>query len=97
VKPAIEVTGEAHAHLIDELSGRVLRIAFTTGCGGSGYRLHSADAPEADDVTVDVSGVRIALDSMAASNLEGAVIRWSDDEDGYLLDHPTAVTAVWCG
>lgn len=95
--PSIEVTDEARAHLRDELSGRVLRIAFTTGCGGSGYRLHSADAPESDDVTVDVDGVRIAFDSMAASNLEGAVLRWSDEEDGYLLDHPTAVTAVWCG
>jgi hypothetical protein len=34
---------------------------------------------------------------MAASRLEGAVIDYDEDEDGYLLDHPDAVTAVWCG
>jgi len=84
-------------HLTTELSGRILRIAFTTGCGGSGYRLASADAPDTDDVVLNVNEVTVAFDSMAARNLDGAVIRWSEEEDGYLLDHPTAVTAVWCG
>jgi Fe-S cluster assembly iron-binding protein IscA len=46
---------------------------------------------------VSVDGVKVALDSMAASRLDGAVIQYDEDEDGYLLDHPDAVTAVWCG
>jgi len=84
-------------HLRRDLAGRVLRIAFTTGCGGSGYRLGYAPEPLESDEVVRVEDVRIALDSMAASNLDGARIEYDPDEDGYLLEHPDAVSAVWCG
>jgi Fe-S cluster assembly iron-binding protein IscA len=93
----IEVAPDAAAHLKTDLAGRVLRIAFTTGCGGSGYRLATADEPLAEDHVVEVDGIKLALDDMAASRLEGAVIRYDDVEDGYTLDHPDAVSAVWCG
>jgi Fe-S cluster assembly iron-binding protein IscA len=93
----INLSPEAARHLRSDLSGRVLRIAFTTGCGGSGYRLSYADAPIDGDRIVNVEDIRIALDDMSASRLEGAVIQYDPDEDGYLLDHPDAVTAVWCG
>ncbi|HET7712098.1 MAG TPA: iron-sulfur cluster biosynthesis family protein [Thermoanaerobaculia bacterium] len=93
----ISLTPEAARHLSDDAGARLLRIAFTTGCGGSGYRLSFADEPAAGDRIEQVDGIRVALDSMAASRLEGAVIAYSDDEDGYLLEHPDAVTAVWCG
>ena len=93
----IELTSEARELLTEELEGRILRISFTTGCGGSGYRLASADGPQEGDVTLDIEGVTIALDNMASKKLEGAVIRRDEAEDGYLLDHPSAVTAVWCG
>ena len=93
----IELAPEAAAHLQQDAGGRMLRIAFTTGCGGSGYRLSYADEPVADDAVVEVDGVAIALDNMAASRLDGAVIRYDEEEDGFLLDHPDAVTAVWCG
>jgi Fe-S cluster assembly iron-binding protein IscA len=93
----LSVTPEARDHLAADLSGRVLRIAFTTGCGGSGYRLASADEPADGDHVVEVDGIRVALDDMAASRLDGAVIEYDDAEDGYTLDHPDAVAAVWCG
>jgi Fe-S cluster assembly iron-binding protein IscA len=93
----LSVTPEAKEHLASELEGRVLRIAFTTGCGGSGYRLSSADAPAEGDRVVEVEGIRVALDDMAASKLDGAVIVYDREEDGYTLDHPDAVAAVWCG
>lgn len=93
----ISLAPEAATHLHDDARGRMLRIAFTTGCGGSGYRLSYADEPVAEDEVVEVEGVSIALDTMAASRLDGAVIRYDADEDGFLLDHPDAVTAVWCG
>jgi Fe-S cluster assembly iron-binding protein IscA len=93
----LSVTQTAAEHLQQELDGRILRIAFTTGCGGSGYRLAYADAPFDDDRVLDVDGVRVALDAMAADRLDGAVITYDTDEDGYLIDHPDAVTAVWCG
>jgi Fe-S cluster assembly iron-binding protein IscA len=93
----IHLSDEAAAHLGRDLGGRVLRIAFTTGCGGSGYRLSYASEPYDGDRVVQLDGIRIALDDMAASRLEGAVIDYDPEDDGYLLDHPDAVAAVWCG
>lgn len=93
----LELSPEAAARLSEDSEGRVLRIAFTTGCGGSGYRLSYADEPVAEDEVVQLDGVTVALDTMAASRLDGAVIRYDEEEDGFLLDHPDAVTAVWCG
>ena len=93
----LSLAPDAVDHLQTDLAGKLLRIAFTTGCGGSGYRLSWADSPNDGDTLVDLGSVRVALDDMAASKLEGAVIRYDEDEDGYTLDHPDAVTAVWCG
>lgn len=93
----LTLSPEAASRLSEDRSGRVLRIAFTTGCGGSGYRLSYASEPTPDDEVMSVDGVTIALDTMAASRLDGAVINYDPEEDGFLLDHPDAVTAVWCG
>jgi Fe-S cluster assembly iron-binding protein IscA len=93
----VRLSPEALDRLSDDASERVLRIAFTTGCGGSGYRLSYAVEPGDDDHVISVEGVTLALDPMAASRLEGAVILYDPDEDGFLLDHPDAVSAVWCG
>ena len=93
----ITLSNEAAEHLSRDLDGRVLRIAFTTGCGGSGYRLSYASEPSDGDRVVQLDGIPVALDDMAASRLDGAVINYDAEEDGYLLDHPDAVTAVWCG
>jgi len=87
----------AAEHLSEDAGGRMLRIAFTTGCGGSGYRLSYADEAAEGDEVLTVEGIPVALDSMAASRLDGAVIEYDPEEDGFLLDHPDAVTAVWCG
>lgn len=93
----ISLSPDAAAHLKSDLDGRILRIAFTTGCGGSGYRLASADEPFDGDEIVDLDGIRVALDEMAASRLDGATIEYHDDDEGYVIDHPDAVSAVWCG
>jgi Fe-S cluster assembly iron-binding protein IscA len=93
----LSITHTAAQHLESELEGRILRIAFTTGCGGSGYRLAYADGPIDGDEVVEVNGIAVALDNMSASRLDGAIIEYDADEDGYLLDHPDAVSAVWCG
>ncbi len=93
----LSFTPEAASHLATDLDGRLLRIAFTTGCGGSGYRLAYASDPSDGDEVIERDGIRVALDTMSASRLDGAVIEYDPEEDGYLLDHPDAVTAVWCG
>ena len=93
----IELSPEAAQHLRTDLAGRLLRISFTTGCGGSGYRLAYAEAANDGDAIVSVDGIRVALDDMAASKLDGAVIAYDEAEDGYTIDHPDAASAVWCG
>ena len=93
----ISLSPDAAAHLSAEIGARLLRIAFTTGCGGSGYRLSFAEGPLDGDQVLTVDGLRVALDDMAASRLDGAVIQYDEAEDGYLLEHPDAVSAVWCG
>ncbi len=93
----LSLSPAAAEHLTQDAGGRILRIAFTTGCGGSGYRLSYASEPLTDDAVMNVDGVTIALDDMAASRLDGAVIQYDPEEDGFLLDHPDAVAAVWCG
>jgi Fe-S cluster assembly iron-binding protein IscA len=93
----ISLSPAAAEHLSQDAEGRVLRIAFTTGCGGSGYRLSYATEPAEGDEVANVDGVPIALDSMAASRLDGAVIEYDEEEDGFLLEHPDALSAVWCG
>ena len=93
----LSLSPEAARHLAQDLNGRMLRIAFTTGCGGSGYRLSYADDVVEGDRVEEIDGIRVALDDMSASRLDGAVIEYDKEEDGYLLDHPDAVTAVWCG
>jgi Fe-S cluster assembly iron-binding protein IscA len=95
--PNISLSDAARAHLSDDLAEGVLRISFTTGCGGSGDRLSSASEPQDDDIVVEVEGIRVALDDMSASKLDGAVIVYDESEDGYTIDHPDAVAAVWCG
>jgi len=93
----LELSPEAARHLRDDIAGRLLRISFTTGCGGSGYRLAYAEAANDGDAIVSVDGIRVALDDMAAAKLDGAVIAYDEAEDGYTIDHPDAVSAVWCG
>ncbi|MEA2162712.1 MAG: hypothetical protein QOK37_839 [Thermoanaerobaculia bacterium] len=93
----LSITETAAEQLHRDLDGRILRIAFTTGCGGSGYRLAYADGPMDGDAIVEVNGIRVALDDMSASRLDGAIIGFNAHDDGYLLDHPDAVSAVWCG
>jgi iron-sulfur cluster assembly accessory protein len=93
----ISLSPAAAEHLSRDADGRVLRIAFTTGCGGSGYRLSYASEPVADDEVLQIDGVTVALDNMAASRLDGAVIEYDAEEEGFLLEHPDAVSAVWCG
>ena len=93
----LSLSSEAAQHLSSDLDGRMLRIAFTTGCGGSGYRLSYADGPNDGDKIVTIDGLRVALDDMSAARLDGAVIQYDAGEDGYVLDHPDAVNVAWCG
>ena len=84
--PTISISDAAREHLHEELENMMLRISFTTGCGGSGSRLASASEPQDDDVVVNIDGVRVALDDMSASKLDGAIIEY-DESDPFNARH----------
>ena len=56
----ISLSPDTATHLQTDLEGRLLRIAFTTGCGGSGYRLSYADAANDGDNIVEIGSVKVA-------------------------------------
>ncbi len=66
---------------------RLLRIAFAGGCGAMGFRLAAVRRPVDGDLHLEVTGVPLLLDPMAAAELDGAVLDYSEDE-GFQLDHP---------
>lgn len=95
--PTITLAPGVAERLRTELDGRMLRISFTTGCGGSGYRLASSDEIIDGDHVIASDEIRIALDDMAFRNLHGARIVVDEEEGGYTVDHPSAAVCVWCG
>jgi len=95
--PAITLESGVAEKLRSELDGRILRISFTTGCGGSGYRLAFSDEIIDGDHVIASDEIRIALDDMAFRNLDGAKLVVAQEEDGYIVDHPSAAVCVWCG
>ena len=95
--PHLALSAEAREQLPRDLDDHLLRISFTTGCGGSGYRLSKTTEPVDGDTIVDLGEVRIAMDDMAVRNLDGATIVYDEIEEGYLVDHPSAAVSAWCG
>ena len=65
----LTLTAAAVEHLAEDADGRVLRIAFTTGCGGSGYRLSYAPEAAEGDELMNVDGVDVALEAGCSSRL----------------------------
>ncbi len=67
--------------------GEHLRIAFAGGCGAMGFRLGATRLVAEGDLRLEWDGVTLALDRMAARELDGAILD-HDEEDGFVLDHP---------
>jgi Fe-S cluster assembly iron-binding protein IscA len=64
-----------------------LRIAFAGGCGALGFRLGATRGGAEGDLRLDLGGVPVALDRLAARELDGATLDYDEDE-GFVLDHP---------
>ncbi len=64
-----------------------LRIAFAGGCGAMGFRLGATRGVAEGDLRLELGGVRVVLDRMAARELDGAVLD-HDPEEGFVLNHP---------
>jgi Fe-S cluster assembly iron-binding protein IscA len=78
----------------DLRTGESIRIAFAGGCGAMGFRLAGTRRVDADDLRLTVDGIALALDRMAASQLDGATLDYDEDE-GFRVDHPS--WGISCG
>jgi len=77
-----------------------LRISVEGG-GCSGFRYEFAIVAEtnADDIVIEKSGARVAIDPVSAPFMEGAVIDYVDDLIGasFKIKNPNATASCGCG
>lgn len=80
-----EAAREAAARDLDPR--QKLRIAFAGGCGAMGFRLSATRSGGEDDLRLELGEVTVLLDRMAARELDGATLDYTEDE-GFVLQHP---------
>jgi iron-sulfur cluster insertion protein len=69
------------------------------GCSGMQYGFTLDEAQNEDDWNLEVSGVKVLVDSMSGGYLQGAEIDYKEDQYGsaFSIKNPTAVTTCGCG
>ena len=69
------------------------------GCSGMQYGFTLDDTQNEDDWHLEINGVKILVDSMSGSYLQGAEIDYKDDAMGssFTIKNPTAQTTCGCG
>jgi len=69
------------------------------GCSGMQYGFTLDEEQNEDDWDLDVSGVKILVDSMSGGYLQGATVDYKEDQYGatFSIDNPTAATTCGCG
>jgi len=69
------------------------------GCSGMQYGFTLDEAQAEDDWNLDISGVKILVDSMSSGYLQGAEIDYREDVYGtsFTIKNPNAVTTCGCG
>jgi iron-sulfur cluster insertion protein len=101
----ITVTEQAVAKLQDimaEESNPALKLRVFVqggGCSGMQYGFTLDEEQNADDWDLEVSGVKILVDSMSGGYLQGAEIDYKEDTYGatFSIKNPQAVTTCGCG
>ena len=69
------------------------------GCSGMQYGFTFDEITNEDDWEEDFEGVKILIDSMSATYLDGAKIDYKEDLMGasFSIDNPNATTTCGCG
>ena len=77
-----------------------LRVyVYSGGCSGFRYGMMLEDAPSANDLTVEASGVKVYVDEQSRTLLAGSQIDYLDTlmGAGFVVHNPNAVAACGCG
>ena len=85
----------------DETSPEIgLRVyVYSGGCSGYRYGMMLEDQPTAEDLTVEVNGIRVYVDGESTQYLAGSEIDYVDTlmGAGFTVNNPNAVSACGCG
>jgi len=77
-----------------------LRVyVYSGGCSGFRYGMMLEDQPTPDDLTVEVSGIKVYIDGQSTQHLSGSEIDYVDTlmGAGFTVNNPNAVSACGCG
>jgi iron-sulfur cluster insertion protein len=69
------------------------------GCSGMQYGFTLDETQNEDDWDLEISGVKVLVDSMSGGYLQGAEIDYKEDQYGatFSIKNPQAVTTCGCG
>lgn len=69
------------------------------GCSGMQYGFMFDDALNDDDLELEFRDVRVLVDAISMTYLDGARVRWQDDVMGssFVIDNPHAQSTCGCG
>ena len=101
---AISLTESAANHIKGSLaargSGLGLRLAVRkTGCSGYAYALNYADAPQPGDTVFEDHGVRVFVDSVSLTLLDGTVVDFVKQglNEAFRFQNPNVKGECGCG
>jgi iron-sulfur cluster insertion protein len=69
------------------------------GCSGMQYGFTLDEEQNEDDWDLEISGVKVLVDSMSGGYLQGAEVDYREDQYGssFTINNPQAVTTCGCG
>ena len=87
--------------LIEEQNPNLKLRVFVQGggCSGMQYGFTLDETQNEDDWDLEISGVKVLVDSMSGGYLQGAEIDYKEDQYGatFSIKNPQAVTTCGCG
>jgi iron-sulfur cluster assembly protein len=102
--PLVTLTSVAlekiHALLVDENDPELGLRVFVAGGGCSGLQYGmTLDTTQDGDEVIEASGVRVFIDDMSATYIDGAEIDYMDGlmGAGFTVNNPNAVSSCGCG
>jgi iron-sulfur cluster assembly accessory protein len=80
-------------------NGALRVFVVSGGCSGYQYGMAIARNREEDDITIEVQGITILVDSESAPLLDGAEVDYVEDlmKSGFTIFNPNAVKSCACG
>lgn len=69
------------------------------GCSGMQYGFTLDDEQAEDDWDIEISGIKVLVDSMSGGYLQGATVDYQENQYGsqFTIKNPNAVTTCGCG